>query len=172
MTQGSFAGGPHTVWKLGADIDTDSLAPGHAMKHGLEVLARHCLESVRDDFAAHVRPGDVIVAGPNFGIGSSREQAAAVLVRLGVAAVIAPSFSGLYFRNAFNLGLPLLSCPQAGELQEGEAIRIDWNTPAVITAQGRTLPCEPIPVFLMDMLRSGGLLNQLRARFGKEPLHG
>ena len=106
----------HKVWKLGADIDTDVLAPGHAMKHGIDVVARYCLESVRPDFVGGVKKGDVIVAGPNFGIGSSREQAAAVLVRLGVVAVIAPSFSGLYFRNAFNLGLLLLTCPQAERL--------------------------------------------------------
>jgi 3-isopropylmalate/(R)-2-methylmalate dehydratase small subunit len=93
------------VWRLGCDIDTDALAPGHAMKHGLDVIAKHCLESVRPEFAAAARAGDVIVAGPNFGIGSSREQAASVLVHLQVAAVIAPSFSGLFFRNAFNVGL-------------------------------------------------------------------
>ena len=161
----------HKVWKLGADIDTDVLAPGHAMKYGMDVIARHCLESVRPDFVAGVQKGDVIVAGPNFGIGSSREQAAAVLVRLGVVAVIAPSFSGLYFRNAFNLGLLLLTCPQAGTLAEGDQVALDWQAPAVISPSGNTLACEPIPSFLMDMVRSGGLLNQLRKRFGKEPLH-
>ena len=162
----------HTVWKLGADIDTDVLAPGHAMKYGMDVIARHCLESVRPDFVAGVQKGDVIVAGPNFGIGSSREQAAAVLVRLGVVAVIAPSFSGLYFRNAFNLGLLLLTCPQAGTLAEGDQVALDWQAPAVISPSGNTLACEPIPSFLMDMVRSGGLLNQLRKRFGKEAIDG
>jgi 3-isopropylmalate/(R)-2-methylmalate dehydratase small subunit len=162
----------HRVWKLGADIDTDVLAPGHAMKHGIDVLARHCLESVRPDFVGGVRQGDVIVAGPNFGIGSSREQAAAVLVRLGIGAVIAPSFSGLYFRNAFNLGLLLLTCPEAGRVAEGEPIDLDWRAPAVITADGTRLACDPIPPFLMDMVRSGGLMNQLRARFGKEAING
>ena len=162
----------HKVWKLGADIDTDVLAPGHAMKHGIDVVARYCLESVRPDFVGGVKKGDVIVAGPNFGIGSSREQAAAVLVRLGVVAVIAPSFSGLYFRNAFNLGLLLLTCPQAERLMEGDDIAIDWQTPAVISPSGAALACEPIPPFLMDMVRSGGLLNQLRARFGKEAVNG
>lgn len=160
----------HRVWKLGADIDTDVLAPGHAMKHGIEKIATYCLESVRPEFAAQVRPGDVIVAGPNFGIGSSREQAAAVLVKLGVAAVIAPSFSGLYFRNAFNVGLLLLTCAQAESLQEGEQIMLDEGARFVQAADGRRLACEPIPDFLLDMVRSGGLMNQLRARFGKEPV--
>ncbi|MFN7153892.1 MAG: 3-isopropylmalate dehydratase [Acidovorax sp.] len=162
----------HRVWKLGADIDTDVLAPGHAMKHGIDVLARHCLESMRPDFVSGVRKSDVIVAGPNFGIGSSREQAAAVLVRLGIVAVIAPSFSGLYFRNAFNLGLLLLTCPEADAVGEGDAITLDWQAPAVITQQGQALACDPIPPFLMDMVRAGGLLNQLRTRFGKEAING
>ena len=157
----------HRAWKLGADIDTDVLAPGHAMKHGIDVLARHCLESVRPDFVGGVRQGDVIVAGPNFGIGSSREQAAAVLVRLGIVAVIAPSFSGLYFRNAFNVGLLLLTCAEAETLNEGEQIALDTTAPEIVAPGRRRLACEPVPPFLMDMVRAGGLLNQLRQRSGR-----
>jgi 3-isopropylmalate/(R)-2-methylmalate dehydratase small subunit len=160
----------HRVWRLGADVDTDLLAPGHAMKHGIGRIASYCLESVRPEFATQVRTGDVIVAGPNFGIGSSREQAAAVLVKLGVAAVIAPSFSGLYFRNAFNVGLLLLTCPEADVLQEAEQVTLDTKNLAVISGAGQCLACEPIPEFLLDMVRSGGLMNQLRIRFGKEPV--
>jgi len=156
----------HRVWRLGADIDTDVLAPGHAMKHGIERIARHCLEAVRPEFAGEVRPGDLVVAGPNFGIGSSREQAAEVLVQLGVAAVVAPSFGGLYFRNAFNVGLLLLTCAQAESLQECEQVGLDTNGPCVIAADGRRLACEPIPGFLMDMVRAGGLMKQLAQRFG------
>ena len=158
----------HRVWRLGADIDTDALAPGHAMKHGIETIAQHCLEAVRPEFARAVRPGDVIVAGPNFGIGSSREQAAAVLVQLGVAAVIAPSYSGLYFRNAFNVGLLLLTCAEAESLQEGEQVALDADAPALRSADGRALACEPVPDFLMDMVRAGGLLKQLRLRLAEE----
>ncbi|MDP9901595.1 LeuD/DmdB family oxidoreductase small subunit [Variovorax ginsengisoli] len=161
----------HKVWRLGADIDTDLLAPGHAMKHGIDIIATHCLETVRPEFARDVRSGDVVVAGPNFGIGSSREQAVAALVHLGVAAVIAPSYSGLYFRNAFNLGLLLLTCAEAELLQDGERIGIDRAAPAVTAADGRRLPCEPIPGFLLDMVRAGGLMNQLRQRAGKDAPH-
>jgi 3-isopropylmalate/(R)-2-methylmalate dehydratase small subunit len=161
----------HRVWRLGADIDTDALAPGHAMKHGIDVIAKHCLEAVRPDFARDVRPGDVIVAGPGFGIGSSREQAAAVLVHLGVAAVIAPSYSGLYFRNAFNVGLLLLTCAEAELLRDGDTISLDTQAPAVGTAEGRSLACEPVPGFLMDMARAGGLLAQLRQRLANGNLH-
>ncbi len=148
------------VWRFGADIDTDVLAPGAYMKHNIDVIAQHCLESVRHEFAAQVRPGDVLVAGPNFGIGSSREQAAGALVHLGVRAVIAPSFSGLFFRNAFNLGLLLLTCEQALHLQEGDTVRFDGQH--LHRAQGDVLPCASIPHFLMDMVQAGGLLNLLK----------
>ena len=157
----------HRVWRVGADIDTDALAPGAYMKFGIDEIARHCLQRVRPEFAGQVRPGDVLVAGPNFGIGSSREQAAAALVRLGVAAVIAPSFNGLYFRNAFNVGLLLLTCQQADALAEAERITLDPAAGRIGRAAGAApfeLLCEPVPAFLMDMVRAGGLLNLLKQR--------
>jgi 3-isopropylmalate/(R)-2-methylmalate dehydratase small subunit len=154
----------HRIWHLGADIDTDVLAPGHAMKHGIEVIAKHCLESVLPQFASEVKKGDVIVAGPNFGIGSSREQAAQVLVQLGIAAVIAPSFSGLYFRNAFNVGLLLLTCPQAEVLQKQELLTLDLRwLPAILVNETR-IDCELIPDFLLQMVQAGGLLPSLKQR--------
>lgn len=156
------------VWKLPADVDTDQLAPGHTMKHGLEVSARHCLEGLRPDFAAQVQCGDVIVAGANFGIGSSREQAASVLVQLGVAAVIAPSYSGLYFRNAFNVGLLLLSCDSSGSIDDGENLAFDGRAGTISRADGSVLRCQPIPGFLLDMVQAGGLLPQLKQRLKKE----
>lgn len=157
----------HRVWRVGADIDTDALAPGAYMKFGIDEIARHCLQRVRPEFAGQVQPGDVLVAGPNFGIGSSREQAASALVRLGVAAVIAPSFNGLYFRNAFNVGLLLLTCPQADVLAEGERITLDPESGRIGRAAGADpseLHCETVPAFLMDMVRAGGLLNLLKQR--------
>ena len=154
------------VWRLGANVDTDALAPGAYMKHGIEVIGRHCLEAVRQDFASCVHPGDVIVAGANFGIGSSREQAAGVLKHLGLVAVIAPSFSGLFFRNAFNLGLMLVTCPEAETLEEAErlGLRLDGDIPMVLRANGQNLACAPIPGFLMDMVDAGGLLPLLKQR--------
>lgn len=160
--------GPHKVWKLGADVDTDQLAPGAYMKLGLPEIAAHCLEGVRPEFAAGVRPGDVIAAGANFGIGSSREQAAGALVQLGVKAVIAPSYSGLFFRNAFNLGLLLLTCRQAPVLEEGESVNLDLSARAVVRANGQRLDCEPIPDFLLAMVQAGGLLPQLKARLRRQ----
>ncbi len=158
----------HRVWKFGADIDTDQLAPGAYMKLGIDGIAPHCLEGVRPEFAGQVQRGDVIAAGPNFGIGSSREQAAGALVQLGVRAVIAPSFSGLYFRNAFNLGLLLLTCREAESLVEGETIRLDLDRLQVHTASGRVLACDPIPGFLLDMVAAGGLMSQLRRRLAAQ----
>ena len=107
----------------------------------------HCLEAVRPDFARGVQRGDVIVAGPHFGIGSSREQAASVLVHLGVAAVIAPSFGGLYFRNAFNVGLLLLTCPRAGEIARRRAACASMRAPRRVTRAGRRArcACDPDP---------------------------
>ena len=150
------------VWKLGSDIDTDALAPGAYMKYGIDVIAQHCLEAIRPDFATKVQPGDVLVAGPNFGIGSSREQAAGVLVHLGIKAVVAPSFSGLFFRNAFNLGLLLLTCAKAEQIQEAESVNILSN--GIQCADGKLLTCHPIPDFLMNMVAAGGLMNLLKLR--------
>jgi 3-isopropylmalate/(R)-2-methylmalate dehydratase small subunit len=157
------------VWRLPADVDTDQLAPGATMKHGIEVTARHCLETLHPTFAREVRAGDVVVAGPRFGIGSSREQAASVLVHLGVAAVVAPSYAGLYFRNAFNVGLLLLTCAQADAIEEGEHIQFDARAARITRAEGSTLACEPIPGFLLDMVQAGGLLPQLQRRFNPRP---
>jgi 3-isopropylmalate/(R)-2-methylmalate dehydratase small subunit len=155
---------PPRAWTLPADVDTDQLAPGQTMKHGIDVTAAQCLHAVRPDFAAGVQRGDVLVAGPRFGIGSSREQAASVLVHLGVAAVVAPSFSGLYLRNAFNVGLLLLTCARAGEIEDGESVRVDARAGAVVREDGTVLPCAPIPGFLLDMVEAGGLLPQLKKR--------
>ncbi len=158
------------AWRLPADVDTDQLAPGATMKHGIEVTALHCLEALRPDFASGVRRGDVIVAGANFGIGSSREQAAAVLVHMGVAAVIAPSYAGLYFRNAFNLGLLLLTCADAGAIADGEVVRIEARAGRVLRGDGTALACDPIPPFLLEMVDAGGLLPRLKKqRLEKHP---
>ena len=157
----------HRVWKFGPDIDTDALAPGAYMKLGIEGIAPHCLEAVRPEFAGEVQPGAVIAAGPNFGIGSSREQAVAALVHLGVKAVIAPSFSGLFFRNAFNLGLLLLTTSDAEQLEEAEQIELDLQSLTLRRPSGQQLVCQPIPGFLLDMVAAGGLMNQLRQRQGR-----
>ena len=174
----AVAGG-HRVWRLPADVDTEALAPSRWMKYSAEVIARHCLESLRPQFALEARPGDVIVAGANFGIGSSREQAASALVHLGIAAVIAPSFGGLFYRNAFNVGLPLLTCRDAEAIADGECVSFDLQlglVRCVVDAVGRDLAdrgpllsCEPIPQFLLELVQAGGLLSQLKRRLQRAP---
>ena len=154
----------HKIWHVGDDVDTDALAPGAYMQHGVDVIATHCLEHLLPAFAQAVKPGDVIVAGRNFGIGSSREQAAAVLVHLGVAAVIAPSFGGLFFRNAFNLGLLLLTCPQSHLLLNEELVMYDGKGPDLVLTSGERFKCDPVPDFLMQMARAGGLMASLKQR--------
>ncbi len=155
------------VWKLDANIDTDALAPGAYMKQDIASIATHCLELVRPEFASQVQKDDVIVAGENFGIGSSREQAASVLVQLGVAAVIAPSYSGLYFRNAFNVGLLLLTCADVATIDDGDEIELVSGVPFSIKTKSNVandlLRCAPVPQFLLDMVNAGGLLNKLKA---------
>lgn len=158
----------HKVWQVGDDVDTDALAPGSYMQHGVDVIARHCLENLLPAFAGGVRAGDVLVAGRNFGIGSSREQAAAALVHLGVAAVIAPSYGGLFFRNAFNLGLVLLTCPHSARLQGQAEIGIPVTCDHLVLRGGARLACEPVPEFLLDMARAGGLLASLKQRFAQQ----
>lgn len=163
----------HRVWRVGENIDTDALAPGAYMKMDLADMAGHCLESRYPGLAAALRPGDVIVAGSGFGIGSSREQAVGVLVQLGVKAVIAPSFSGLYFRNAFNLGLLAIVCPEAEQIPEGSQVEIDTEQSVLRLYDGganesaqppKVLPCQKIPSFLVDMATAGGLLAQLQSK--------
>ncbi len=152
------------IWQLGDDVDTDALAPGAYMQHGIEVIAAHCLENRVPDFALKVQRGDVIVAGKNFGIGSSREQAAAALVHLGVGAVIAPSYGGLFFRNAFNLGLLLLTCPHSAALKGHERLGIVEPALSLALPDGSVVDCEPVPDFLLQMARSGGLMASLKQR--------
>lgn len=153
------------AWVLGDDVNTDLLAPGAYMKFGIDEIARHCLESLAPRFAAGVRPGDILFAGRNFGAGSSREQAAEVLRHLGVACVVAVSFSGIYYRNGFNLGLPLLTCADAASVVEGEPVACDLDAARVQVGQpARLLQCEPIPPHLVAMIRDGGLLPHLEKR--------
>lgn len=159
------------VWKFGDDVDTDAMAPGAYMKFGIAGIAAHCMEGLRPEFAPTARPGDLIVAGRNFGVGSSREQAPQALLHLGVAAVVAVSFAGLFYRNALNVGLPVMVCPQAGDIGEGSLATVDFTRGRVeVPALNRSYDCEPIPPFLLEMLNNGGLLLSLRRRFNPKVL--
>lgn len=157
------------AWLFGDNIDTDVLAPGRYMKAGIEEIARHCLEAVDPAFAREVRPGDVVVGGRNFGAGSSREQAPQALKQLGVAALVAESFAGLFYRNALNLGLPSLVCAEAKRIRAGDRLRADPEAGRIENlTTGETIACEPIPAHLMQMIRDGGLLPHLAKRLSLE----
>jgi 3-isopropylmalate/(R)-2-methylmalate dehydratase small subunit len=155
--------GQNRIWRFGDGIDTDAMAPGQYMKLPIEELARHCLEGVRPEFAAAVRPGDVMVAGANFGIGSSREQAPQALATLGVAGVVALSFAGLFYRNAINLGLPVFVCRDIEGLEDGVIASLDASRAKLRLAGGATVELEPMPGFLLDIVRAGGLIPHLKA---------
>jgi 3-isopropylmalate/(R)-2-methylmalate dehydratase small subunit len=156
------------AWVLGDNVDTDAIAPGRYMKFGIAEIAPHCLEAVLPEFARSVRPGDVVVGGRNFGAGSSREQAPAALKHLGVAALVAESFAGLFYRNALNLGLPAVVCLDAKRIRPGDVLEIDFEKGKIQNrTQGEVLDCEPIPSHLMQMVRDGGLLSHLEKRLKK-----
>ena len=153
------------AWVFGDDIDTDVLAPGRYMKAEIEEIARHCLEAIDPSFASSVKTGDIVVAGRNFGAGSSREQAPAALKHLGIAALVAQSFAGLFYRNALNLGLPALVCRDANRIRNGDELKIDHEKGEILDLTTReTLAFEPIPGHLMEMVRDGGLLPHLEKR--------
>ena len=153
------------VFVFGDNIDTDALAPGRYMKASIEELARHCLEAVDPGFASVVRPGDIIVAGRNFGLGSSREQAAQALKVLGVSAVIAKSFGGIFLRNALNLGLPVMVCPETDKIGPNDHVTVDLAKGEVINeSRGIVLSGEALPGFLLDMLADGGLVPHLEKK--------
>jgi len=153
------------TWKFGDNVDTDAMAPGAYMKFGIEQIAAHCLESLRPEFAAQVRPGDIVIGGRNFGVGSSREQAPQALRHLGVAAVVAVSYAGLFYRNALNLGLPVVVCAEAPTIDDAVTAQVDFEAGRIeLPAAQRIFACEPIPRFLLEMLNDGGLLPHLARR--------
>jgi 3-isopropylmalate/(R)-2-methylmalate dehydratase small subunit len=166
-SDGSGAPLTHTgrVWAFGDDIDTDLLAPGAYMKGPIEQLAPHCLEALDAGFARSVRPGDVLVAGDNLGIGSSREQAVHALKHLGIRVVLARSFGRIFYRNALNLGLPSLVCPDLHAVRTGDELRVDMIGGVVENlSTARVHACEPIPPHLLEMVEDGGLLPHLEKK--------
>jgi len=154
---------------FGDDIDTDLLAPGRYMSSPIETIASHCLEAVDPGFAAAVRSGDIIIAGSNFGIGSSREQAAEALKILGVTAVVARSFGGIFHRNAINLGLPVLTGDAVTTVRAGDRVELDLVGARLVNHTANTeIGLDPLPGFLLDLLADGGLVPHLEKRFNRE----
>jgi 3-isopropylmalate/(R)-2-methylmalate dehydratase small subunit len=157
------------IFLFGDDIDTDQLAPGQYMRGGIEALAAHCLEATRPDFAINVQPGDIIVAGRNFGTGSSREQAVEALRYLQVAGVIALSFAGIFYRNAINLGLPVLIVTSIDGVKDGDKASLDLTGSVLnLIVRNTDIALEPMPKNLQEIIESGGLVQYLKKRLAAE----
>ncbi len=154
------------AWVLGADIDTDIIMPTEylALKT-IDDMKPYAFSPLRPDLAAKIQPGDVIVAGSNFGCGSSREQAPEVIKALGVKAVIAASFARIFFRNAINNGLLLIECPELRpDVNDGDEITVEPGKE--IIANGKTYPIGSLPENLLEIIRAGGLVQAMRRRNG------
>ena len=155
------------VYKYGANVDTDVIIPArHLNDPSPTALASHCMEDIDADFATTVEEGDIIVAGPNFGCGSSREHAPLAIKTCGVKCVIAPSFARIFYRNSINIGFPIVECAEAAEeIESGHQVDVDFAT-GVITNQttGKTYQAAPFPEFINGIIQNGGLLSSLKAR--------
>ena len=155
------------VYKYGDNVDTDVIIPARYLNAPDEKsLASHCMEDIDADFASTVEEGDIIVAGANFGCGSSREHAPLSIKACGVKCVIAKSFARIFYRNSINIGFPIMECAEAAEaIQPGDKVTVDFQS-GVITdeTQGKTWQAAPFPEFVNGIIQSGGLLNSLKAR--------
>lgn len=156
-----------TVFKYKDNIDTDVIIPARYLNTSDPVeLARHCMEDADAEFVNKVKPGDVMVAGKNFGCGSSREHAPVAIKASGISCVIAANFARIFYRNAINIGLAILECPAASaEIENGDEVTVDFDT-GVITdvTKGTTYQAEPFPPFIKDMIARGGLMASLKAK--------
>ncbi len=156
------------VHKLGDDINTDLILPGRYLKLPEHQAYVHVLEAVRPNFVEQVEPGDIIVAGRNFGGGSSRESAVTVLKLAGIGAVVARSFARIFFRNALNLGLPVVEADLTEAVDEGDILEIDLEAGTIFhMATGRTFAFSPLPPQLLELLECGGLVPYLERHFGR-----
>lgn len=156
-----------TVHRYGRDIDTDVIIPARYLNTSDPAeLAKHCLEDLDTMFVERVQPGDIIVADENFGCGSSREHAPIAIKAAGVDVVVAKSFARIFYRNAINIGFPILECAEAAEgIQAGDTVSVDFST-GVITDEttGKTYQAAPLPAFVQGIVDNGGLLKSLKAR--------
>ena len=160
------------AWVYGDNVDTDVIIPARYLTTSdPEKLAPHCMEDIDTSFAAAVKPGDIIVGGSNFGCGSSREHAPIAIKAAGVSCVIAGSFARIFFRNAINIGLPILECPEAtepGAVSRGDVLEVDLSTGTIENkTNGKTFTAQPVPEFLQQLFAVGGLVPYVRERLGK-----
>lgn len=152
------------VHRYGDNVDTDVIIPARYLNTASHSeLAAHCMEDIDKEFINKVKSGDIIVAGKNFGCGSSREHAPIAIKASGISCVIAPTFARIFYRNAINIGLAILECPEAAAaIQDGDEVAVDFDT-GVITdvTSGQTFQAQPFPPFIQNIIQKGGLLNSL-----------
>ena len=155
------------AWKYGDDVDTDVIIPARYLNTSDPAeLARHCMEDIDREYAAKVSPGDFLVAGKNFGCGSSREHAPIAIKASGASAVIARSFARIFYRNAFNMGLPIFEAPQAvDEIDAGDLLTVDMREGTLRNeTKGKRYRIPPVPAFMQELVAAGGLLNYMASR--------
>lgn len=157
------------VWKLGDDVDTDLIIPGPYLSlRDMDILASHVLEEAIPDFAENVKPGDIIIAGKNFGCGSSREIAPLLLKYLKIGAVVAESFARIFFRNAINIGLPLIECKGISRVKQNQQLEVDIVLGEVRNlSTGETYKGTKLPDFLLEIIEAGGALEALKRKMMK-----
>jgi len=156
------------VHKLGDNINTDDIiATKYLVSTDARELGRHCLENIRPDFVNKVNAGDIIVAGKNFGCGSSREHAPLAIKGCGITAVVARSFAGIFFRNAINIGLPFLELDKTDEISEGDLLEIDLASGIIKNlSKDKTYKTQAFPRFLQEIVEEGGLMNHIKKKAG------
>ena len=154
-----------TVHKFGDNVDTDVIIPARYLNTAShKELAAHCMEDIDKDFVNNVKEGDIMVAEKNFGCGSSREHAPIAIKASGISCVIASTFARIFYRNAINIGLPIMECDEAAhDIKNGDEVSVDFNT-GVITNEttGRTYKAEPFPEFIQNIIAKGGLINYIK----------
>lgn len=159
--------------KFGDDINTDDIIPAkYLVSTDARELGRHCLENLKPDFASRVSPGDIIVAGKNFGCGSSREHAPLAIKGCGISAVVAGSFAGIFFRNAINIGLPFLELDQVNKINDGDSLEIDLSSGIIKNlSQNQTYTTQAFPEFLQEIVRQAGLMPWLKGLLERSGLN-
>lgn len=158
------------VIKYGANVDTDVIIPARYLNTSVkEELAKHCMEDLDPDFQNKVRPGDIIVAGPNFGCGSSREHAPVAIKASGIALVIAPSFARIFYRNSINTGLAILESKEAYEgISDGDEIEVDLSSGEIVNkTNGQTYQASAFPEFISEIISQDGLVGYTKKKLGK-----
>lgn len=158
------------VWKYGDNVDTDAIIPARYLNTTSErELAAHCMEDLDATFAGQVRPGDIVVAGKNFGCGSSREHAPVALKASGVSCVVAENFAYIFFRNSLNIALPILECPEAARASAaGQTLEVDLAQGTIRNLDtGQSYTAQPYPPFMLALIEAGGLIAYTRRQLGK-----